>query len=270
MRWSRSWGDRRTRRGARRRHPAGRVRTWPSGLDSPHVGLRATRIAGILIVLGADPRRRRSSAACGSRSRPRGPSCWSAAARRRTDAAVRAPRLACGATVLREDTQRALRAGLHAPALRAAGVASSRSSPGTPTGRSCASRSRRRCAVAEDERRTWWMFRGRFFWEDDGLAADEVMALVHERERRLRRRIDRAKDMMLAEAPSAGPAPRADPGGRAPRGLPPRRRPLRGLRRRRAAAVRPRDPGGARRRLDPGNLQLLCAPCNREKGAGLS
>ena len=24
-------------------------------------------------------------------------------------------------------------------------------------------------AVAVDERRTWWMFRGRFFWEDDGL-----------------------------------------------------------------------------------------------------
>ena len=67
--------------------------------------------------------------------------------------------------------------------------------------------------MAEDERRTWWMYRGRFFWEDDGLAPDEVMALVHERDRRLRRRIDRAKDLMLAEAADA----RARGASRSPR-----------------------------------------------------
>ena len=104
--------------------------------------------------------------------------------------------------------------------------------------------------MAEDERRTWWMYRGRFFWEDDGLAPDEVMALVHERERRLRRRIDRAKDLMLAEAADAGPRREPIPedvrrdvfrrdGGRCAvcgDGQP--------------APVRPRDPGGAGRGLD--------------------
>jgi hypothetical protein len=125
-------------------------------------------------------------------------------------------------------------------------------------------------AVAEDERRTWWMFRGRFFWEDDGLAADEVMALVHERERRLRRRIERAKDMMVADGEPAGP----------------RREPIpedvrREVFRRDGGRcvvcgvdellqfdhVIPVALGGA---STPENLQLLCAPCNREKGAGLS
>ncbi len=125
-------------------------------------------------------------------------------------------------------------------------------------------------AVAEDERRTWWMFRGRFFWEDDGLAGDEVMALIHERERRLRRRIERAKDAMVADA---------EPGG-------PRRESIsedirREVFRRdggRCVAcgvdellqfdhVIPVALGGASSRE---NLQLLCAPCNREKGAGLS
>ena len=47
-------------------------------------------------------------------------------------------------------------------------------------------------AVAVDERRTWWMFHDRVFWEDEGLEAAEVMALALERERRRRRRIERA------------------------------------------------------------------------------
>ena len=125
-------------------------------------------------------------------------------------------------------------------------------------------------AVAQDERRTWWMFRGRFFWEDDGLAPEEVMALVHERQRRRRRRIDRAVDMMLAEEQAAGP----------------RREPIpedvrRAVFRRdggRCAAcgsdellqfdhVIPVAMGGASA-LE--NLQLLCAPCNRDKGAALA
>ena len=124
-------------------------------------------------------------------------------------------------------------------------------------------------AVAEDERRTWWMFRGRFFWEDDGLEAAEVMALVHERERRLRRRIDRAKDMMAAEG--AG-GPRREP---IPEDV--RREVFRRDGGRCAACgtdellqfdhVIPVALGGA---STPENLQLLCAPCNRDKGAGLS
>ncbi len=59
--------------------------------------------------------------------------------------------------------------------------------------------------VAADDRRTWWMFRDRFYWEDDGLEPEEVMALVLERDRRRRRRIDRALDAMTAERSAAGP-----------------------------------------------------------------
>lgn len=125
-------------------------------------------------------------------------------------------------------------------------------------------------AVAQDERRTWWMFRGRFFWEDDGLAPDDVLALVHERDRRLRRRIERARDLMIAEEQSAGP----------------RREPIsedvrREVFRRDGGCCAscgtdellqfdhliPVALGGA---SSPENLQLLCAPCNRDKGAGLS
>lgn len=123
--------------------------------------------------------------------------------------------------------------------------------------------------VAVDERRTWWMFRGRFFWEDDGLDHDEVMALVLERERRRRRRIERAKDMMLAEAQP--PAARREP-------IPEEVR--RAVFRRdggRCAAcgsdellqfdhVIPVALGGS---STAENLQLLCAPCNRDKGAAL-
>jgi hypothetical protein len=123
--------------------------------------------------------------------------------------------------------------------------------------------------VAEDERRTWWMYRDRFFWEDDGLEAEEVEALVHERDRRLRRRIDRARDLMAAEAAAAGP----------------RREPIPEDVR---VEVFRRDGGrcvacGSAELLQfdhvipvalggsstPANLQVLCAPCNRAKGAAL-
>lgn len=122
--------------------------------------------------------------------------------------------------------------------------------------------------VGRDERRTWWMFRDRIYWEDEGLQADEVKALLLERERRLRRRIERAKDLMEAEGA----------GG-------PRREPLsEDLRREvfrrdggRCVAcgsdellqfdhIIPVALGGA---TTPENLQLLCAPCNRAKGASL-
>lgn len=123
-------------------------------------------------------------------------------------------------------------------------------------------------AVGADERRTWWMFRDRIYWEDDGLDAQEVMALLLDRERRLRRRIERAMDLMRAED-AAGP----------------RREPIPEDVRR---AVFRRDGGrcamcGSAELLQfdhiipvalggastPENLQLLCAPCNRAKGASL-
>jgi len=123
-------------------------------------------------------------------------------------------------------------------------------------------------AVAADGRRTWWMYRGRVFWEDDGLEPEEVMALALERERRRRRRIDRALDAMSAEG---APASRREP---IPESV--RRQVFRRDAGRCAACgseellqfdhVIPLALGGA---STAENLQLLCAPCNRDKGAAL-
>jgi hypothetical protein len=125
--------------------------------------------------------------------------------------------------------------------------------------------------VGEDQRRTWWMFRDRFFWEDDGLNAEEVEALVHERDRRLRRRIERAQDLLAAEA-AAEEGPRREP---IPEEV--RREVFRRDGGRCAVCgsaellqfdhVIPVALGGS---STPANLQVLCAPCNRAKGAGLS
>ena len=122
--------------------------------------------------------------------------------------------------------------------------------------------------VGRDERRTWWMFRDRIYWEDDGLEPDEVKALLVDRERRLRRRIERAKDLM--EADGAG-GPRREP---LPEDL--RREVFRRDGGRCVACgsaellqfdhIIPVALGGA---TTPENLQLLCAPCNRDKGASL-
>jgi hypothetical protein len=124
-------------------------------------------------------------------------------------------------------------------------------------------------AVAEDERRTWWMYRDRFFWEDDGLEPGEVQALVHERERRLRKRIARARDLMEAEAAAEGP--RREPIPEDVRVEVFRRDGGRCVVCGSAELLQfdhviPVALGGA---STPANLQVLCAPCNRAKGAGL-
>ncbi len=102
------------------------------------------------------------------------------------------------------------------------------------------------------------------------------MALVHERDRRLRRRIDRAKDLMLAEAAVAGP--RREP---IPEDV--RREVFRRDGGRCAvcgedepAPVRPRDPGGAWAGPRPPRTSSCCArratatraPPSRERRGG--
>ena len=116
--------------------------------------------------------------------------------------------------------------------------------------------------------RQWWWFRDCFYWEDDGLTAHDVMALVVERERRKRRKLDRAHAALQQDMNGA---PRREPIPREVR-----------------LAVWERDGGrcvecessfelqfdhaipvalgGA---TSVQNLQLLCADCNRSKGAAL-
>jgi hypothetical protein len=115
--------------------------------------------------------------------------------------------------------------------------------------------------------RTYWAFERRIFWEEEGFAPEDVLALVRARQRRARRALERAHAALASEA-----------GGSR------RRPPAREVR----LAVFERDGGrcvecGSRFELQYDhvipvalggsgtveNLQLLCAPCNRAKGAAL-
>ena len=115
--------------------------------------------------------------------------------------------------------------------------------------------------------RTYWAFEQRILWEDDGLAGDDVLALVRQRERRARRTLEHAHAALAGEAAEQ------------------RRRPIpRAVR----LAVFERDSGrcvecgssfeiqydhvipvalGGAGTIE--NLQILCAPCNQAKGAAL-
>src|SRR2546423_785672 len=46
--------------------------------------------------------------------------------------------------------------------------------------------------VKSDKSRTYWMFQDRFYWEDEGYSAEEVTALILDREDRKKRRVDSA------------------------------------------------------------------------------
>jgi HNH endonuclease len=118
--------------------------------------------------------------------------------------------------------------------------------------------------------RCWWWYRDRFWWEDEGYGPQDVMALVAERERRSRRRLERAHAALDRERATV-PALHRDP---LPRDL--------------RLAVWQRDGGRCREcgtdfdlqydhviplalggATSAENLQLLCGDCNRAKGASL-
>ena len=121
--------------------------------------------------------------------------------------------------------------------------------------------------VLEDEGRRWWWYADRFFSEADDLSADDVTALVADRDRRRARKLERAHAALEAEAATArrAPIPREvrrvvweRDGGRCVE----------------CGAgfdlqydhVIPVALGGA---STVANLQVLCAACNRRKGAAL-
>ena len=137
--------------------------------------------------------------------------------------------------------------------------------------------------------RRWWWYRDRFWWEDEGYGPADVVALVADRERRARGRLDRAHAALERDRAVARPA---GSGHRLERAAgpvghvsPARREPLpRDVR----LAVWRRDRGRCREcgsgfdlqydhvipialggASSVANLQLLCGDCNRAKGASL-
>jgi 5-methylcytosine-specific restriction endonuclease McrA len=123
-------------------------------------------------------------------------------------------------------------------------------------------------ALIEAEGRQWWWYRECFYWEDDGLGARDVMALVVERERRKQRKLERAHAALQQErngVPRREPIPRdvrlavwRRDGGRCVE--------CDGDFELQYDHVIPFSMGGA---SSVENLQLLCADCNRAKGAAL-
>jgi hypothetical protein len=120
-------------------------------------------------------------------------------------------------------------------------------------------------------RRTYWMFKGQIYWDDEGHAQREITALLLARQDQLRRRIDRAiarQEGALIAAEQEVRAPIPDDV---------------------KMFVWQRDGGkcvkcGSKSDLEfdhiipislggsstARNLQLLCATCNRSKGASIS
>jgi 5-methylcytosine-specific restriction endonuclease McrA len=116
--------------------------------------------------------------------------------------------------------------------------------------------------------RVYWAFEDRYYWEDEGLTPTDVLALVRDRQRRRQRKLEHAHASLAADRLEF---PRRDPIPRAVR-----------------LAVFQRDGGrcvacdsnfdiqydhvipvamGGASTLE--NLQILCADCNRRKGATL-
>jgi len=120
--------------------------------------------------------------------------------------------------------------------------------------------------------RRYWQFQDRVYWENEGLEADEVRALLVSEQQRKRGRIERAQAMAAIGWQPQDQARRRDV-------IPDDVKQL----------VWMRDGGqcrhcGAQAELqfdhiipvamggssNPENLQVLCGPCNRRKSAGLT
>jgi hypothetical protein len=122
----------------------------------------------------------------------------------------------------------------------------------------------------EERRRTYWLFRDEFYWEDEGYGETELKALILERLAQKDRRVQRAVALMQQTEAMDAPSRTAIPDQV-------------------KIFVWKRDGGccvkcGSNQRLEfdhvipvalggantARNLQLLCEPCNRGKGALLA
>jgi HNH endonuclease len=119
--------------------------------------------------------------------------------------------------------------------------------------------------------RTYWQFQGRVYWENDGLDEDAVYALLVTEQQREDRRIDRAKQMVAMGSKPKVAMTRGQiaddvkqlvwtrDGGRC--------RNCGSLVELQFDHVIPVAMGGS---SELENLQILCGPCNRRKGASLT
>lgn len=116
--------------------------------------------------------------------------------------------------------------------------------------------------------KAYWLFENRYYSEDEDLSAEDVLALVRDRERRRQRKLERARAGLASEAADA---PRREPISREIR--------LAVFERDGGRCVEcgsnfdiqydhiiPFSMGGA---SSVENLQILCAACNQRKGATL-
>jgi len=117
--------------------------------------------------------------------------------------------------------------------------------------------------------RTYWLFQSKYYWDNENLAADDVYALLVTKQQRDRQRVERAKAIV-----ASGVSPQPSRRGSIPDDL----RQLVWLRdggkcqkcgsttELQFDHIIPVALGGATSEM---NLQILCGPCNRRKGAGL-
>lgn len=123
--------------------------------------------------------------------------------------------------------------------------------------------------VGRIKERQYWLFRNRWFWDNDQLTEEQVFALLESRDRRQASAIARAH--ALANTPPDPPRYRR---GAVPRDVRDLVWARDGGRCSHCGSVHelqfdhviPVARGGSN---EPENLQILCGPCNRRKGAAI-